>query len=161
MGGLRMITYSGPTQVDLKVNDHTYTVTIEPQESLLYVLRDKLGLTGTRIGCENGDCGACTILLDGKPHKACMLLAIEVQERSITTIEGLNNTTIQQAFLDYHGFQCGFCTSGFIMNAFSLMENKPNATDEEVDTWLKSNLCRCTGYDGIKRAVKSARMNDE
>ncbi len=97
MGGLRMITYSGPTQVDLKVNNHTYTVTIEPQESLLYVLRDKLGLTGTRIGCENGDCGACTILLDGKPYKACMLLAVEVQDRSITTIEGLNNTTIQQA----------------------------------------------------------------
>lgn len=151
-----MKKYKGITQIQLKVNNHMYSIAIEPQESLLYVLRDRLGLSGTRIGCENGDCGACTVLIDGEPYKSCMLLAIEIGDRSITTIEGLSNTKIQQAFLDYHGFQCGFCTSGFIMNAYALLENNPNPNDEDIDTWLKSNLCRCTGYEGIKNAVKSA-----
>lgn len=150
-----MKRYSEPTTITLHVNNQNFSLIIEPQESLLHVLRDRLGLTGTRIGCENGDCGACTILLNGEPYKACMLLAIETQDQAITTIEGLHNTRIQEAFTKYHGYQCGFCTSGFIMNAYSLMTQNPNATDDEIEDWLQSNLCRCTGYDGITKAVKS------
>lgn len=150
-----MKCYKGPTSIKLNVNNHLYSVVIKPQESLLYVLREYLGLTGTRIGCENGDCGACTVLIEGKPYKSCMLLAIEIGDRSITTIEGLSNTAIQDAFLEFNGFQCGFCTSGFIMNAYSLLENNPHPSDDELDLWLKSNLCRCTGYDGIKKSVES------
>lgn len=147
--------------MNLKVNGQTYPTTIEPQESLLYVLRDRLGLTGTRIGCENGDCGACTVVIDGAPYKACMLLAIEMQDKEITTIEGLRNTRIQNAFIEHHGFQCGYCTSGFIMNAYSLMTKHPDADDDTVEEWLQSNLCRCTGYQGIAHAVKAAIKGED
>lgn len=152
-----MIRYKGPTKLRLDVNNKIYEVLVEPQFNLLYVLREQLGLTGTRIGCENGDCGACTIVIDKEPHKACMMLAVEAENKKIITIEGLKNTKIQQAFLDYNGFQCGYCTSGFIMNAYSLLNAKPNATPEEVEDWLKSNLCRCTGYEGIKNAIEGAK----
>lgn len=152
-----MIRYKGPIKLKLDVNDKLYEILVEPHYNLLYVLREQLGLTGTRIGCENGDCGACTVIIDDQPHKACMMLAVEVEGKKIITIEGLENTKVQQAFLDYNGFQCGYCTSGFIMNAYSLLKNKPKASSDEIDDWLKSNLCRCTGYEGIKNAVEAAK----
>jgi carbon-monoxide dehydrogenase small subunit len=152
-----MYNFCGIGYIHLIVNGETYRVAVEPQDTLLNVLRSKLGLTGTKIGCENGDCGACTVLLQGKPVKSCLKLAVEVQEMEIITIEGLKNTEIQNAFVAEGGFQCGFCTSGFLMNAYALLEDKPYATETEKIEWLNANLCRCTGYEGIKNAVNRAQ----
>lgn len=152
-----MIAYKDYTSVILNINGEKRKVVVKPSDTLLRVLREKLGLTGGKPGCENGDCGACTVLLDGKPVKSCMILALEVVGKEITTIEGLVNTEIQQAFHEEGGFQCGYCTSGFIVNAYALLEEKPEADDEEMKEWLQSNLCRCTGYEGIKNAVYTAK----
>ncbi len=152
-----MIAYKDYTSVILNINGEKRKVVVKPSDTLLRVLREKLGLTGGKPGCENGDCGACTVLLDGKPVKSCMILALEVMGKEITTIEGLLDTEIQQAFHEEGGFQCGYCTSGFIVNAYALLEEKPEADDEEMKEWLQSNLCRCTGYEGIKNAVYSAK----
>lgn len=152
-----MIAYKDYTSIELNINGEKRKVIVKPSDTLLRVLREKLGLTGGKPGCENGDCGACTVLLDGKPVKSCMILAIEVTEKEITTIEGLKNTEIQEAFEEEGGFQCGYCTSGFLINAYALLEEKPEADDDEIKEWLKSNLCRCTGYEGIKNAVYSAK----
>ncbi len=152
-----MIAYKDYTSVILNINGEKRKVVVKPSDTLLRVLREKLGLTGGKPGCENGDCGACTVLLDGKPVKSCMILALEVVGKEITTIEGLLDTEIQQAFHEEGGFQCGYCTSGFIVNAYALLEEKPEADDEEMKEWLQSNLCRCTGYEGIKNAVYSAK----
>ncbi|SDY76826.1 carbon-monoxide dehydrogenase small subunit [Proteiniborus ethanoligenes] len=152
-----MIAYKDYTSVILNVNGEKRKAIIKPSDTLLRVLREELGLTGAKPGCENGDCGACTILLDGKPVKSCMMLAVEAIGMEIITIEGLNNTEIQQAFYEEGGFQCGYCTPGFLLNSYALLEEKPDAEDEEIKEWLKSNLCRCTGYEGIKNAVYSAK----
>ena len=152
-----MIAYKDYTSIVLNINGEKRKVIVKPSDTLLRVLREKLGLTGGKPGCENGDCGACTVLLDGRPVKSCMILAIEVMDREIITIEGLKNTEIQEAFKEEGGFQCGYCTSGFLINAYALLEEKPEADDEEIKEWLKSNLCRCTGYEGIKNAVHSAQ----
>ena len=151
-----MIRYRDFVALTLSVNGEERRVTVRPADTLLHVLRDTLGLTGTKVGCENGDCGACTVLVDGRPSKSCMILAVEVEEREITTIEGLRDTAIQTAFRDENGFQCGFCTSGFIVNAYALLQAHPNPDSETIRTWLEGNLCRCTGYEGIERAVKAA-----
>lgn len=152
-----MIEYEGLSEVTLLVNGNNHTVAVWPHETLLHVLREKLHLSGTKSGCENGDCGACTVLIDGEPFKSCIYLAVEAVEHSICTVEGLKNTPIQQAFVSEGGFQCGFCTAGFLLNAHSLLEKYPQADDELKKEWLSSNLCRCTGYEGIRDALNEAQ----
>ena len=152
-----MIKYVGYNEVELNINDKTYQLVIKPNEVLLHVLREKIGYTGAKGGCENGDCGACTILLDNKPMKSCMLLAIECVGKKIITVEGIEESEIQQAFIDFNGFQCGYCTSGFLVNAFAMLETDPEIDEAGKKVWLDSNLCRCTGYEGIEEAVNDAQ----
>ncbi|NMC56732.1 MAG: (2Fe-2S)-binding protein, partial [Eubacteriaceae bacterium] len=137
------------------VNDDEVSVRIKPSYTLLHVLRDELGLTGAKPGCENGDCGACTVLIDGWPIKSCLMLAAEAIGHKIVTVEGLKNAPIQKAFVENWGFQCGYCTSGFLMVCHALKNIHPDANDYVISEWLDSNLCRCTGYDEIKNAVKA------
>ena len=152
-----MIVYDEVASIQLNINGEFRRVWVRPSDTLLRVMREKLGLTGGKPGCENGDCGACTILLKGKPVKSCMILAVEVEGQEILTIEGLSGTEIQEAFLENGGFQCGYCTSGFIMNAYALLETHPDADDTTAKDWLQSNICRCTGYEGIKKSIVSAK----
>lgn len=130
-------------------------------DTLLYAIRDNLGLTGAKPGCLNGDCGACTINVEGWPMKSCLMLAVEADGKKVTTVEGLENTPIQQAFVENFAFQCGYCTPGFIMNCHSLIEQHPDADDELIKEWLESNICRCTGYAEIEKAVKSVLRKNE
>ena len=156
-----MLLYSDFTKIDLKVNGEVKTVIVRPADTLLSVLRNNLGLKGAKIGCENGDCGACTVLADDFPVKSCLMLAVEAQGKDILTIEGLKETSLQEAFIKDGGFQCGFCTSGFLLNAYGLLRKHQDPSDNEIRTWLESNLCRCTGYEGIERAVKHAIKDGE
>lgn len=139
----------------LNVNGEIRMLTVRSADTLLYAIRGKLGLTGAKPGCLNGDCGACTVNIDGLPMKSCLMLAVEAIGKKITTIEGLKDTAIQKAFIENFSFQCGYCTPGFIMNCHSLIEQHPDADDETIREWLSSNICRCTGYAEIERAVKS------
>lgn len=141
--------------IDLNINDEIRSVTVRSGDTLLMVLRGRLGLTGAKPGCLNGDCGACTVNTDGWPMKSCLMLAVEAVGKKITTIEGLKNTAIQREFVDHFAFQCGYCTPGFIMNCHSLIRQHPNADDKTIKEWLESNICRCTGYKEIEAAVKS------
>lgn len=150
-----MVVYSGKCIVDLNVNSETRSVMLRPSYTLLHVLREQLCLTGAKPGCENGDCGACTVLVDDWPIKACLMLAVEAVGHQITTIEGLKDAPIQKAFVEHWGFQCGYCTSGFLMVCHALSIHHPDAGDFVIEEWLQSNLCRCTGYGEIKDAVKS------
>lgn len=150
-----MLKLSGKTVITLRINDNLYEVAVRPADTLVEVLRKPLGLTGTKIGCENGDCGACTVLVDGWPIKSCLMLAVEGIGHAITTIEGLNRTPIQQAFVSLNAFQCGFCTPGFIVACHSLLNHYPNPDDYTIESWLQSNLCRCTSYQEISAAVHS------
>jgi carbon-monoxide dehydrogenase small subunit len=127
----------------------------ENVEILLRVLREQLGLTGAKEGCENGDCGACTVVVGRLPIKSCLMLAIEAIGTSVITIEALRDTPIQQAFVDKFAFQCGFCTPGFLMVCHSLTNVHPNASEEVIREWLQSNICRCTSYEEIRAAVQS------
>lgn len=145
----------------LQVNGEKKYVFARNADTLLYVLRTKLGLTGAKAGCENGDCDTCTVLVNGWPIKACLMLAVEAEGNEITTVEGLQDTPIQQAFLEKCAVQCGFCTPGLIMNSHALVNRVPDADDETVNDWLASNLCRCMGYQEIKEAVKSVLINHE
>ena len=151
-----MTTYSGLTEIALSVNGEVRRVAIRPGDTLLRVLREKLGLTGPKCGCENGDCGACTVLLDGKPTKSCMALAAECEGVPVTTIEGLKDHPVQEAFSAENGFQCGFCTPGMILNASALLRAHPAPDKETTREWMESNLCRCTGYEGIAKAIAAA-----
>ncbi|HEX2033557.1 MAG TPA: (2Fe-2S)-binding protein [Chloroflexota bacterium] len=132
----------------------------EPRQSLLECLRDVLGLTGTKEGCNDGNCGACSVLLDGRLVNSCLVLGVEAQGKSVTTIEGLASAEglhpLQVAFLEQAALQCGICTPGFIVAAKALLDREPNPTEERVRFWLAGNLCRCTGYDKIVRAVLAA-----
>ncbi|MGG5254365.1 (2Fe-2S)-binding protein [Neobacillus sp. SM06] len=141
--------------IALNVNGELRMVTVRSADTLLFVLRGPLGLTGAKPGCLNGDCGACTVTIDGRPMKSCLMLAIEAVGKKITTIEGLEAAPIQEAFIENFAFQCGYCTPGFIMNCHSLIENYPDADDQLIREWLQSNICRCTGYAEIEQAVKS------
>ncbi|MFC3885747.1 (2Fe-2S)-binding protein [Bacillus songklensis] len=141
--------------VALNVNGEERIAAFRPADTLLYVLRELLGLTGAKPGCLNGDCGACTIIVDGRPMKSCIMLAIEGADKEITTIEGLKDAPIQQAFVDHFAFQCGYCTPGFIMNCHALVHHHPNADDNTIKEWLESNICRCTSYKEIEDAVKA------
>jgi aerobic carbon-monoxide dehydrogenase small subunit len=146
-------------EMQLLVNGETKSVVARQGDTLLFVLRNELGLTGAKPGCLNGDCGACTVLVDGTPIKSCMMLAIETVGKEITTIEGLHNTPIQRAFVEHFAFQCGYCTPGFIINAYALTEQHPDADDSTIREWLESNICRCTSYKEIEAAVKTVLAN--
>ncbi len=156
-----MKRYEGWLALMLDINGERRETVVRPADTMLRVLRERLGLRGTRIGCENGDCGACTVLVGGEPVKSCMVLAVEVEGERITTIEGLSNEALKEAFLSEGGFQCGYCTPGFLLNAAALLARHPKPSDEEIRLWLESNLCRCTGYEGIERAVKRAARGSE
>lgn len=147
--------YTGRSIIELNVNGEYKSVTVKPSYTLLHVLREQLSLTGAKIGCNNGDCGACTVLVDNMPVKSCLMLAVEAVGHKITTVEGLENAPVQGAFIQNWGFQCGYCTSGFLMVCHGLALNYPNADDQIIEEWLQSNLCRCTGYAEIKNAIKS------
>lgn len=150
-----MKIYEGYIEKTLNINGEKRKVIIKPNETLLRVIREKIGLTGTKIGCENGDCGACTVLINDIPIKSCMCLAIELNEDDkITTIEGIDDEKIKKAFIEEEAFQCGFCTSGFIVNVYSLLKKFEKPDDETIREYLESNLCRCTGYAGIENAIK-------
>lgn len=144
----------------LHVNGHHVQVHVKPTETLLYTLRQQLGLTGAKPGCENGDCGACTVMVDNLPMKSCLMLTAEAVDHDITTVEGLNNRPLQDAFMDEWAFHCGYCTSGFLMAAQALIEAQPDADRERIVEWLRSNICRCTGYEEIGEAVVSVLANE-
>jgi len=141
----------------LSVNGVAYPIEVEPSTTLLYAVRDGVGLTGAKEGCDDSECGACMMLLDGKPVNACSYLALQAEGREVTTVEGLSNggelTPLQRAFLEYGGVQCGFCTPGMLISATALLEANPSPSEEEVRIGLAGNLCRCTGYDGLVKAV--------
>lgn len=139
----------------LNVNGDKRMVTARFADTLLFVLRGRLGLTGAKPGCLNGDCGACSVNVDGWPMKSCLMLAVEAIGKEVTTIEGLKDTPIQKAFVENFAFQCGYCTPGFIMNCHALIKQHPDAGDDTIKEWLESNICRCTGYAEIEKAVKS------
>ncbi|KXH81742.1 (2Fe-2S)-binding protein [Sporosarcina sp. HYO08] len=139
----------------LLINGQSHDVVIRSADLLLDTLRSQLGLTGAKPGCGNGDCGACAVVVDGKPMHSCLSLTIEAVGKSITTIEGLQDSPIQKAFIENWAIQCGYCTPGFIMNCYALSETYPDADDETIEEWMQSNLCRCTGYQEIKEAVKT------
>jgi aerobic carbon-monoxide dehydrogenase small subunit len=148
-------------EVSLTVNGRRRRVRVEPRKTLADMLREDLGLTGTHLGCEHGVCGACTIFVDGAAVRACLMFGVQAEGTEITTIEGLapdaeSLTPMQRAFRECHGLQCGFCTPGFIMSATALLEQNPDPSDQEIRSGLSGNLCRCTGYQGIVRAVKQA-----
>ncbi len=149
--------------IELQVNGSFYYLEIKPSKTLLEVLRDDLGLTGTKEGCDGGECGACTILLDGEPILSCLMLAIEAQGKSITTIEGLAENgkldVIQKAFIEEGAFQCGFCTPGMILSAKALFDHNPSPTIEEMKEAISGNLCRCTGYIKPIRALAKLAEN--
>ncbi len=147
--------------IDLNVNGFTYRVAVEPWRSLAEVLREELGLTGTKVGCNQGDCGACTVLIDGRAVSSCLTLAVEAHQRQITTIEGLAASPdqlhpIQQAFIDHGAVQCGFCTAGMILSAKALLDQNPDPSEEEIRQGIAGNLCRCTGYTKIVEAISAA-----
>ncbi len=151
---------SGQVDITLSVNGRGYALRLEPRRTLLDAIRDECGLTGTHAGCEHGACGACTVLLDGEPIRACLMFAVQAQRAAIRTVEGLATGealhAVQRAFIAHHGVQCGFCTPGFLMLATGVLEREPDIGDDELRELLSSNLCRCTGYQGIVAAVRSA-----
>ena len=146
--------------VTLNVNGEDYHVKIEPRRTLADTLRDDCFLTGTHIGCEHGVCGACTVLVDGKPVRSCLMFGVQARGKRVETVEGLASGDdlhpLQQAFWDNHGLQCGFCTPGFLMLAAGALQENPDMSDEDIRDVLSSNLCRCTGYQNIIKAVRSA-----
>jgi carbon-monoxide dehydrogenase small subunit len=145
--------------VNLNVNGKDYSVQVEPRRTLVDVIREDCGQTGTHIGCEHGVCGACTVIVDGNPMRSCLMFAVQAATAKVRTVEGLADGEklhpLQQAFIKYHGLQCGFCTPGFLMLAAGVLEQEPNITDEALVDTLSSNLCRCTGYQNIIKAVLS------
>jgi aerobic carbon-monoxide dehydrogenase small subunit len=151
--------------VILTINHKDYELTVEPNETLLEVLRDRLGLTGTKAGCNTGDCGACTVLMDEKPVNSCLVLAVRAQGCTICTVEGLAEGEdlhrIQAAFLDKGAVQCGFCTPGMLMTAKALLSENPHPSKDEIKEALSGNLCRCTGYVKIIEAIESVTDNEK
>ena len=150
--------------IALSVNGTLHEALVEPRRLLADFLREDLGFTGTHLGCEHGVCGACTVLVEGKPVRACLMFAVQAQGKAVRTVEGLAKQTaqgeelhpLQQAFWEHHGLQCGFCTPGFLMLAAGALENEPDLSDEDLQHILSSNLCRCTGYQNIVKAVRAA-----
>ena len=151
--------------ITLDVNGARYDITVEPRKTLADALRDECGLTGTHLGCEHGVCGACTIIADGEPLRACLMFAVQAEGMKLRTVEGLAKgaewTPLQKAFVEHHGLQCGYCTPGFLMLATSALEQDPNISDEHLRDVLSANLCRCTGYENIVKAVRAAAAEME
>jgi carbon-monoxide dehydrogenase small subunit len=149
-----------PVQVQLTVNGESHDLAVEPRTLLVHLLRDDLGLTGTHVGCDTSSCGACTVHVDGQACKSCTVLAVQADGTEVTTIEGIGTQEqlhpMQEAFWAEHGLQCGYCTPGMIMAAVELLERNPNPTEEDVRQGLEGNLCRCTGYHNIVKAVLAA-----
>ena len=147
-------------QVSLTVNGRPVKVEVEGRTLLVQVLREKLGLTGTHVGCDTSQCGACVVHVDGKSAKACTLLAAQLEGASVTTIEGVAGADgkmhpMQEAFRDNHGLQCGFCTPGMVMSAIDLAKTNPDASEHEIREWLEGNICRCTGYHNIVKSIQA------
>lgn len=149
--------------VSITVNGVVHTEEVEPRLLLAHFLREVIGLTGTNVGCDTSQCGSCTVLMDGVAVKSCTVLAVQADGSNVTTIEGIasdgNLHPVQNAFWEKHGLQCGFCTPGMIMTVVDLLKNNPHPTDEEIRHGLDGNICRCTGYENIVRAVKYAADN--
>ena len=147
------------TAITLNVNNETSDVVVNPNRTLLEVLRDDLHLTGTKEGCGEGVCGSCTVLVDGEPVRSCLTLAVAVEGKKITTIEGLREGEklhpVQEAFVNHHAIQCGFCSPGMILTSYALLAENPNPTEKEIRRAISGNVCRCTGYAKIVEAVKS------
>lgn len=154
-------------KISLKLNGQEHELTVEPRLLLVHLIREELNQTGTHIGCDTSNCGACTVLLDGKSIKSCTVLAVQVNGKEITTIEALAASgelhPLQEGFKETHGLQCGFCTPGMIMRAVELLDNNPNPTEEEIRWGISGNLCRCTGYNNIVKAIQyaAAKMRGE
>jgi carbon-monoxide dehydrogenase small subunit len=151
---------AAPGGFELVVNGASHSLDIEPRTLLVHALRDELGLTGTHVGCDTSQCGACTILVDGRAVKSCTMLALQAEGAEVTTIEGLARDgelhPIQHAFVEHHGLQCGFCTPGMILTAFDLLSRESNPDDAAIRRALRGNLCRCTGYQSIVDSVRAA-----
>lgn len=149
--------------INLIVNGDKHEIAVEPRRTLLEVLRDDLGLTGTKRGCSTGDCGACTVLLNGAAVNSCLVLAVDANNKEVLTIEGLANGNqlhpIQEAFLEHGGLQCGYCTPGMILSAKALLDENPQPTVEEVKAAIQGNLCRCTGYTKIVESILAAALS--
>lgn len=149
-------------EIELNVNSILYRVEVKPKDTLLYVLREKLNLTGTKEGCGVGDCGACTVIVDGAAYNSCLLLAIRMEGKKIQTIEGLAEGgdlhPLQKSFVEHGGLQCGYCTPGMILSAKALLDENPDPSEAEIRTAIAGNLCRCTGYKKIVDAIKAAAV---
>ena len=149
------------TPITLSINGREHAVSVEPRRTLVDAIREDCGQTGTHIGCEHGICGACTVIVDGEPMRSCLLFAVQAEGKKIRTVEGLAKGDelhpMQRAFMDHHGLQCGFCTPGFLMLAVGVLEREPDISDDDLLDELSSNLCRCTGYQNIIKAVRAAR----
>ncbi|KXA99418.1 hypothetical protein AKJ40_03180 [candidate division MSBL1 archaeon SCGC-AAA259M10] len=147
-------------KISLTVNENDYSVEVKPDKSLLWVLRNKLGLTGPKEGCGKGECGACTVLLDDSPVNSCLVLAVQADGKEVVTIEGIADGDelhpIQESFIEKGAIQCGFCTPGMIVTAKSLLDENPNPTEKEIKKYIAGNICRCTGYSKIIDAIKHA-----
>ena len=147
-------------RIAVEVNGTTYERDVEPRKLLIHLLRDDLDLTGSHIGCDTGNCGACSVIVDGVLVKSCMLLAVQADGTSIETVEGLSEdgelTRLQQAFNEHHALQCGYCTPGMLMSATALLRESPRPSDEEIARAIQGNICRCTGYWNIFKAIKAA-----
>jgi aerobic carbon-monoxide dehydrogenase small subunit len=148
------------TKIALTVNGSRHEAEVEPRQLLAYFLRNELGLTGTNVGCDTSSCGACTVLVDGESIKSCTVFAVQADGSEVTTVEGIAGSgelhPLQQAFHESHALQCGYCTPGFVMATISLLQENPNPSEEEIRLGLEGNLCRCTGYHNIVRAVQAA-----
>jgi len=151
---------SEKSAISLTINGKAHAISVEPRRTLADAIREDCGQTGTHIGCEHGVCGACTIIVDDEPVRSCLMFAVQAEGKAIRTVEGLADGDklhpMQQAFMDNHGLQCGFCTPGFLMLAVSVLEREPDITDEALVDVLSSNLCRCTGYQNIIKSVRAA-----
>jgi len=147
-------------EITLTVNGQSHSIRVEVRRTLVDAIREDCGQTGTHIGCEHGVCGACTVLVDGAPVRSCLMFAVQAEGKKIRTVEGLANgeelNALQRAFMEHHGLQCGFCTPGFLMLVTGALEREPDISDEELVDILSSNLCRCTGYQNIVKAVRAA-----
>ena len=147
------------SDITLTINGQAHAIRVEPRRTLVDAIREDCGQTGTHIGCEHGVCGACTVLVDGAPVRSCLMFAVQAEGKQIRTVEGLATgdelNVLQRAFMEHHGLQCGFCTPGFLMLVTGVLEREPDITDHELTDVLSSNLCRCTGYQNIVKAVRA------
>jgi carbon-monoxide dehydrogenase small subunit len=153
---------SSKSDITLHINGCDYPVSVEPRRTLADAIREECGQTGTHIGCEHGVCGACTVIVDGAPVRSCLMFAVQADGKAVRTVEGLAEGDVmhpmQRAFMEHHGLQCGFCTPGFLMLAVGVLEREPDISDDDLLDVLSSNLCRCTGYQNIIKAVRAAAV---